>query len=217
MDPTQETQPVTSSGTGTTGIILTEEGVMYDATVTALTGAIGETHFHRGPMGTDGPIIKPLSFSGTEISGIWTMTDVSSPLTVEDVNSLKAGNIYINVHTAMYPAGEIRGQLQSVETPEAVGPNVCRTATPGSYTLAQNYPNPFNPSTVIHFDVAKATRVRLTIYNTLGQQVMTLVNENVNAGAHDIVFNGDALPSGIYFYKMEAGGTNMTKKMVLLK
>lgn len=86
-----------------------------------------------------------------------------------------------------------------------------------TYHLAQNYPNPFNPETTIRYNLAKASPVKLQIYNTLGQKVATLINENQAPGAHQVRFNGRNLPSGIYFYRIEAGDFVQVKKMVLMK
>ena len=89
--------------------------------------------------------------------------------------------------------------------------------TPESYTLYQNYPNPFNPSTQIRFDIAKASGVKLTIYNQLGQQVTLLVNGELQAGSYSYNFDASAYPSGVYFYKLETEDFTQTKKMLLIK
>jgi hypothetical protein len=88
---------------------------------------------------------------------------------------------------------------------------------PVTYGLAQNYPNPFNPSTTIRYGLPHTTFVTLTIYNTLGQQVAQLVNEQQQAGYHDVVFRGDGLASGVYFYRLDAGSYTNVKKLLLLK
>jgi hypothetical protein len=85
------------------------------------------------------------------------------------------------------------------------------------YTLAQNYPNPFNPSTMIKFNVAKAGFVSLKVYNTLGQEVATLVNENLGAGEKTVRFNGANLASGTYIYRLNVNGVTLTNKMMLIK
>ncbi len=86
-----------------------------------------------------------------------------------------------------------------------------------SYELKQNYPNPFNPTTKISFNINYAGKVRLNVYNLLGQLVSTLVDEELTAGTFNADFNAAGLPSGIYFYKLEAGNTVLSKKMILLK
>ncbi len=88
---------------------------------------------------------------------------------------------------------------------------------PQSVTLYQNYPNPFNPATVIRFDLEKNAHVLLTIYNTLGEKIDTLLDESRPAGAHSVEWHGGAATSGIYFYQIQAGENQVVKKMVLLR
>jgi spore coat protein A len=94
--------------------------------------------------------------------------------------------------------------------------------TPNSYALEQNYPNPFNPTTEIRFQLPNNEKVELTIFNSLGQKVRTLVNENMAAGVHSFTWNGrdnfgNQVSSGIYIYKIEAGSFSQVKRMTLLK
>jgi hypothetical protein len=88
---------------------------------------------------------------------------------------------------------------------------------PVSYSLSQNYPNPFNPSTTIKFSIQKENLVSLKIYNLLGQEVATLVNQVLKAGSYTYNFNASRLSTGVYFYTINSGSFNQTKKMLLLK
>jgi hypothetical protein len=88
---------------------------------------------------------------------------------------------------------------------------------PLSVELYQNYPNPFNPSTTIKFELPKASQVLLTVYNTLGQQVATLVHGQQEAGSYEVKFDGSGLASGVYFYRLQAGTYVETRKVLLLK
>ena len=93
---------------------------------------------------------------------------------------------------------------------------------PKNYGLNQNYPNPFNPSTTIKFGVPVASSVKLVVYNTLGQEVKTLVNKYHEAGYFEINWDGtnnqlSKVPSGLYIYKMQAGDFVQSKKMILVK
>ena len=88
---------------------------------------------------------------------------------------------------------------------------------PKVYSLKQNYPNPFNPTTNIRFAIPDAGLVTLKIYNLLGQEVTTLVNEYKNAGTYNVDFNAVNLSSGVYFYQINAGNYSDTKKMILMK
>jgi photosystem II stability/assembly factor-like uncharacterized protein len=87
----------------------------------------------------------------------------------------------------------------------------------GPYILFQNYPNPFNPSTTIRYTVPSRTHVTLAVFNTLGQQVATLVNESQETGYHDVRFDGSSLSSGVYFYRLQAGTYMETKKLLLIR
>ena len=95
--------------------------------------------------------------------------------------------------------------------------DVSDKTTPLYFYLDQNYPNPFNPSTAIIFQIPKAGLVTLKIYNVLGKEVTTAVEEYKSAGKYEFEFDGSALPSGVYFYRIVAGNFTSVKKMILLK
>jgi len=88
---------------------------------------------------------------------------------------------------------------------------------PKEYSLKQNFPNPFNPSTNIQYDLPKDNFVSIKVYDLLGKEMMSLVNEFKDAGRYIISFNGSNLPSGIYYYKIKAGDFVQVRKMILLK
>jgi hypothetical protein len=88
---------------------------------------------------------------------------------------------------------------------------------PTSFKLDQNFPNPFNPSTKIRYSIPKASRVTLKIYDILGREVQTLVNEQQAPGQYTVTFNAQNLASGVYFYRISAGNFNEVKKLMLLK
>ncbi|MBS1495231.1 MAG: T9SS type A sorting domain-containing protein [Bacteroidetes bacterium] len=91
------------------------------------------------------------------------------------------------------------------------------TILPEKYNLSQNYPNPFNPTTRIMYSIPNSGLVKLKVFDILGKEVMTIVNEVKNAGDYAMDFDGRNLSSGIYFYKLEAGNFTATKKMMLVK
>jgi hypothetical protein len=88
---------------------------------------------------------------------------------------------------------------------------------PEHYSLWQNYPNPFNPSTKIRFSVPQSSNVVIKVFDILGSEIETLVNEEKPAGNYEVEFDATRLPSGIYFYRLQAGNFVGTKKMVLMK
>ena len=96
----------------------------------------------------------------------------------------------------------------SVDVPEVI---------PVTYTLEQNYPNPFNPSTIIRYDVPKSSKVSLNVYDIMGKEVATLVNDVQAAGRYEVVFSAQNISSGVYFYRLAADGFVSVKKMVLMK
>ncbi len=106
--------------------------------------------------------------------------------------------------------------------PGPSGLNQISTKVPGSYALYQNFPNPFNPVTKIRFDVpsevkSQMSNVKLIIYDALGKEAATLINEVLSPGSYEVEFDGGDIPSGIYFYRIDAGSFSDVKRMVLLK
>jgi len=88
---------------------------------------------------------------------------------------------------------------------------------PDQYQLLQNYPNPFNPSTKIAFNLLKKEHVTVTVYNSIGQKVKTLLNRTLEAGRHIVDFNAEDLTAGVYYYRVTTADFVRTKKMILLK
>jgi hypothetical protein len=95
--------------------------------------------------------------------------------------------------------------------------NVNKTVIPNESILSQNYPNPFNPSTTINFQIPKEGYVTLKVYDILGREVATLVNENKTAGYYNVTFDASKLSSGVYIYKITANSFIQLKKMLMIK
>ncbi len=91
------------------------------------------------------------------------------------------------------------------------------TDVPQEFMLSQNYPNPFNPSTTISFAIPNQANVKLSVYNSIGEEVALLLNENISAGSHQVSFDASNLSSGLYFYKISSNNFVDVKKMILLK
>ena len=92
-----------------------------------------------------------------------------------------------------------------------------RSPSASSFKLSQNYPNPFNPQTIITYSIPVSESVSLKVFDALGREIRTLVNERQTPGTHLVTFDGGNLPSGLYFYRLQAGSYSATRKLVLLK
>ena len=103
-----------------------------------------------------------------------------------------------------------------------VGVKKINSEIPQNFSLSQNYPNPFNPTTTIRFaipsnDKRETSNVKIIVYNALGSEIQTLVNEQLQPGTYEAVWDGTNYASGIYFYTIKAGNYVDSKKMVLVK
>jgi hypothetical protein len=113
------------------------------------------------------------------------------------------------------PAGAVSSRGATLTTPET-------EEIPSTYSLEQNYPNPFNPSTIIRYGMPKQSHIRLTIYNSLGQEVVHLLDRDESEGFHEVVWDGknqhgSSVSAGTYFCRIVAGDFVETRKMLLLK
>ncbi len=118
---------------------------------------------------------------------------------------------------AQYMGGNGRGDIKISLTNISIPVQEITVELPTKYDLAQNYPNPFNPSTVIRFQLSVAGNALLKVYDMLGQEVATLVNETLKPGTYEATFDGSQLPSGVYFARLEAGAYNNIIKMLMIK
>ncbi|RPI15519.1 MAG: T9SS C-terminal target domain-containing protein [Ignavibacteriae bacterium] len=121
------------------------------------------------------------------------------------------------VHQGLGWASTAAGKIFKYVDPNFTGVGTPGNELPTSFKLEQNYPNPFNPSTTINYSIPKASEVSIKVYDMLGHEVMTLVNEQKNAGNYSVVMDASNLSSGIYLYKIAAGSFNETKRMTLIK
>lgn len=127
-----------------------------------------------------------------------------------------AGTLIIGEGTtgSLYPVTVLGS---SENPPPAPDVSSATDAKPTAFALHQNHPNPFNPTTIITYDLPSAVHVTLKVYNILGVEVASLINGTVEAGLHQVTWDASAMPSGVYFYKINAGSTAMMKKMMLIK
>ena len=161
--------------------------------------------------------ILDLVFVGTNGGGVFQTNDngdhwqaMNSGLTNTDIKCLA-----MSPDGYLYTGTKGGGVFKSVNT--TLGVKRISGNIPNKFALRQNYPNPFNPSTIIKYTLPKASPVTLKIYDILGRELKTLVNGSQEAGYKSVQFNASALPSGIYFYRLQAGAYVETKKLLLLK
>jgi hypothetical protein len=109
------------------------------------------------------------------------------------------------------------GQSKAIVAKAGVTGVEQNNSLPTAYSLLQNYPNPFNPSTTIEFGLPNASNVTLKVYNMLGEEVASVVNQTMTAGYHTVVFDASKLASGMYIYRIVAGNFIQVKKMTMLK
>lgn len=170
-----------------------------------------------------------LTTSGTRKLGVtyyFTITGASAAAAqadsiVLDTMVFSSGTIYKAVTPANVTLFPVFKQRRSFKNPLTVTQNN-NGVLPTSFALSQNYPNPFNPTTEIQFDIPNRSKVKLSVFNVLGQQVRTLHNEELAAGSYTVTWDGRSdggtpLASGVYFYRLDAENFVQTKKMMLIK
>jgi hypothetical protein len=157
-------------------------------------------------------------FAGTYGGGVVLSTDNGTSWT--DVNTgLTALYVYsLAVSDTVLLAGtEGRGVWRRPLSEIVTSVNVAPGKMPAAFGLDQNYPNPFNPTTQIEYQLPVAAHVTLKVYDVLGREVATLVNEIQDAGVYLATFDGTRLASGVYFYRLTASGKDQVRKMLLTK
>jgi hypothetical protein len=164
--------------------------------------------------GNNGTPIGAGNFSSDINPGNWTQ--FSAPITYTDPGTPDWCTIIItiitsgNILTTAVVDDLSFGSANSVEL-------IKNGLVSDHFDLSQNYPNPFNPSTTIQFSIPAEEFVSLSVFNSLGEKVSTLVSENLNAGTYKYDWNAADLPSGIYFYSLTADNFKQTKKLILMK
>lgn len=139
-----------------------------------------------------------------------------------DCSGIETGNYYLRLFTIVNEdvnlfISDIQRDDIVLEKTNLLVRNFKGEGIPTVYDLAQNFPNPFNPSTTIRYQIPQDGIVTLKIYDILGSEVATLVNEEKLAGKYEVNFNASTLASGVYIYKIQAGSFINSKKMILLK
>lgn len=154
---------------------------------------------------------------GSTTSMVWRSTDNGTTFTSQSVSATNAVYGMTFVHQGLGWLGTATGKIFKYVDPNYTGVGNPGNETPANYKLEQNYPNPFNPTTTINYSIPSASQVSIKVYDMLGNEIMTLVNDRKNAGSYSTSFNASNLASGIYLYKIVAGSYTDTKKMTLIK
>jgi len=166
----------------------------------------------------------PFYYNGTQNLLIDVCFDNTSYTTSSNVYSTSAPNMTWHYH---YDGGS--GCTLSGGSAQSTRPNICfyvnllvgnnsiSSQVPGTFSLEQNYPNPFNPMTCIRFSLPKQGYVKLVVFDILGREVSTLINEIHKPGIYEAKFDGTNYASGVYFYRITAGDYTDVKKMILIK
>jgi hypothetical protein len=206
------------AGSDNNNIVKTTNG---GVTWTTVTPPAGQTSFSVLDMFglKDGSNIIRMSLIDAASYHCFKTTDLGANWT-EEVLPVEGSTNGIQhmqfVNSSLGFSGGVAGTILKFSAPTSV--NFENNLLPKNYNLSQNFPNPFNPSTIINFQVPQNSFVNLKVYNSLGQEIATLVNGMINAGTHDVQFNASNLSSGIYFYVIKVGNSFFqTKKMILIK
>jgi hypothetical protein len=171
----------------------------------------------RAQLNTDTLVVLLIDYSGdTLVPGHYILAEI--PITVSDPSTVSLGKVVA--------VGSNNQEINNIDTTISTTPVAVlsekRKTLPSYFSLGQNYPNPFNPSTEINISLSRTSRVRITIYTILGQEIRTLFNGQMQAGEKTLQWDGrdqyrQGLASGIYTYRMVVDNFIETKKMMLLK
>jgi hypothetical protein len=156
-------------------------------------------------------------FAGTWGQGVFSSTDNGDSWTSVSggANGVNVQSIAFDKSDVAYIGTESDGLYRSVAP--TTGMSRASQSLPRIFSLDQNYPNPFNPSTTIRYALPSREHVTLSVFNTIGQQVATIVTDSEDAGYHDVRFDGSSLASGVYFYRIQSGSFVQTKKLLILR
>jgi hypothetical protein len=192
----------------------TDTGTQYAALVSGgvdvllKSGTSGLLHHKYAIIDAEDPAWNPVTLTGSHNWSNSAETSNNENLLI--IRDHPVANQYLQEFAARYY--QFGGSDTIRVGVEASGPSV-----PPVYSLEQNYPNPFNPKTVVSYQLPAVSEVRLAVYDLLGREVATLVNERKSAGRYAAVFEPTGLASGVYFYRLTAGGFSQTRRMILLR
>jgi hypothetical protein len=198
--------------TGNLGVIFrtTDGGANWEPQTSGTTDGLYSIHFineNTGWMAGAFGLILHTTDGGSnwDLQNNMSVTWLGSIFFIDENNGWTAGSFGLILHTNS-------GGISNIRTEEM-------TCLPEDFRVYQNYPNPFNPSTNIRYSISKSTFVKLTVFDVLGNEVTTLVDEDKQPGNYNVEFrmNSSEYSSGVYFYQLIVEPFSQTKKMVLLR
>lgn len=196
------------------GISSSVDGITWTDDVTSWTGYMHSLDFLNGSIYAAGICWQ----NNQNYSVVWQKSQGTWKIIFSQPSVVPEYGFVCIYHTArrLYVVGENGlGFYLNLDTVSGVEPQENMLAK--QFSLKQNYPNPFNPNTHIVFELPQNAFVSLRVYDIRGREVSVLVNEQKRAGEYSIMFDGSGLPSGTYFYRLQAGDYSETKKMILMK
>ena len=188
-------------------LIFTENNVVFNSLI--INPANPEEIYAGGKTNDNSFVLQKSNDGGKN----WQVVTPSVNCCVKGINSMTAA--VVNNNFELFIATNGHGVFYYEESLVPVKNK--NYNIPGQYKLEQNYPNPFNPWTIIGYEIPKAAKVSIKIYNALGKEVKTLINKVQIAGKYEVKWNAENFVSGIYFYTIKADDFTLTKKMVLIK
>lgn len=198
---------------------------LQNRALTMTFSEFGRTLDENSSNGTDHGSSAPVMVFGPVNGGLYgnhaDLTNLDN--SGDPVFSTDYRSVYTSILDDWFGLGEneteavINGNFENLGFVDALATSTTSASQPKSFKLEQNYPNPFNPTTTISFSLARATDVKLRIYNINGRLIRTIINEHKSAGEYNITFDAGGLSSGTYLYKLETEAGTITKKMVLIK
>ena len=165
------------------------------------------------------------SYGSNLFAGTWSATISGAFLSTNNginwINKNQGFNLNMGVASILFANNYLfAGTNQSVwrrSYTEAIGIKQISEQVPSKYSLEQNYPNPFNPSTNIRYELPKNSFVKIVVFDMLGREIETLVNEKQSAGTYEVTWDATKYPSSVYFYRLTTDGFSETKKMLMIK
>jgi phosphatidylserine/phosphatidylglycerophosphate/cardiolipin synthase-like enzyme len=192
----------------------TDTGTQYAALVSGgvdvrlKSGTSGLLHHKYAVIDAENPAWNPVTLTGSHNWSNSAETSNNENLVI--IRDHLVANQYLQEFAARYY------QFGGSDTIR-VGVEASGATVPLAYNLEQNFPNPFNPKTVVSYQLPAVSEVRLVVYDLLGREVATLVNERESAGRYAVSFDPSGVASGVYFYRLTAGGFSQTRRMILLR